>query len=97
MKRDYRIVKTMQLPVKSSFKEFLMSDFQSQLQLQMTEVQGRFDALEAKRSGLVGKRAELDREISATVEEQIRVQGEYRALENLKKLGETPLPGETPN
>jgi len=59
-----------------------MSD-KAMLDKEMADIKKRFEAEQAREKGLVEKRAELDRGISQCREEQIRLQGEYRAVEKL--------------
>ena len=67
-----------------------MSDVIAKLDEAIAEVKGRFDAEQVKERDLSQKRAELDRAIAVSREEQVRLQGEYRGLENMKLKEATP-------
>ena len=60
-----------------------MSDFKDKLSKKQADVQAKFDELENKRKQLVSQRADLDRAIAVTVEEQVRIQGDFRTLKDL--------------
>jgi FtsZ-binding cell division protein ZapB len=60
------------------------------------EVKGRVDALQAKERELAEKRANLDREIALGREEQVRLQGEHRALVTMRDK-ESSSSNEQPN
>lgn len=64
----------------------------------MKAVEGKFKTLGAEITSRKEKVAELQREIAGLTEEQIRLQGEYRALDQLKKDAEGgSVPAETVN
>lgn len=67
-------------------------DLTARLDEQVAKVQGQFEALNGEFKSLSEKRAELDRRLSLIREEQVRLQGDYRALMTLKNGGG----GETP-
>ena len=56
---------------------------EDKLKVAVEAVEKRFDALKVQAAGLGEKRAEIDRELAGIREEQIRLQGEYRALQAL--------------
>ena len=60
-----------------------MSELDDKLLAKRADIQARFDKLEAQRKQLSEQRANLDRSIAVTVEEQVRIQGEFRLLEDL--------------
>ena len=60
-----------------------MTELQDKLSTKRGDIQSRFDKLEAQRKQLGDQRANLDRNIAAIVEEQVRLQGEFRLLEDL--------------
>ena len=60
-----------------------MTDMEDKLTTKRADIQGRFDKLEAQRKQLGGQRADLDRNIAGIVEEQVRLQGEFRLIEDL--------------
>lgn len=72
-----------------------MSELEDKLSAKRVDIQVRFDKLEAQRKQLSEQRANLDRSIAVTVEEQVRIQGEFRLLEDLlndkEKLKEPKL------
>ena len=61
-----------------------MSDVLLKLENAISEVKSRFDALQETERGLAEKRSAIDKEISENRVEQLRLQGEYRALLSLK-------------
>lgn len=73
-----------------------MPDLLEQLDAQIKDAEERFAAIQKEEISLKEQRAELDRQISAKVEEEIRLQGEYRALKKLKGEPQEP-PAERPN
>ena len=60
-----------------------MSEMIDKLSAKRADIQDRFDKLEAQRKQLGGQRADLDRNIARIVEEQVRLQGEFRLIEDL--------------
>ena len=60
-----------------------MSELQDKLSKKRAEVQAKFDELEGKRKQLASQRADLDRAIAVIMEEQVRLQGEFRLIEDL--------------
>jgi len=60
-----------------------MSDMEDKLTTKKADIQSRFDKLEAQRKQLGEQRANLDRNIASIVEEQVRLQGEFRLIEDL--------------
>ncbi len=56
----------------------------------IAEVQKRFEALQVSEREMSEKRSALDKSISDNKIEQLRLQGEYRALLNLKGKPEGP-------
>ena len=81
-----------------------MSDASSKLDAEIVEVQARFDKLEAarqellkQREGFVKQVSELDKQLSAYLEQIMRVQGEYTALTRLKEKMPDPTSTEKPN
>jgi len=72
-----------------------MADFKDKFLKKRANIQERFTKLENQRRGLVDQRRELDRAIAVIMEEQVRLQGEFRLIEDLsdgdkdKKLGPT--------
>ena len=67
-----------------------MSELQDKLLTKRADIQARFDKLEAQRKQLSEQRANLDRNIAVTVEEQVRIQGEFRLIEDLSNDKEKP-------
>lgn len=67
-----------------------MSDATAKLDAALAEIKSRFDAEQTRERGLAEKRAEIDRAIAQCREEQVRIQGEYRAVEKLKLDAEPP-------
>ena len=68
-----------------------MADFENKLSKKRADIQERFNKLEGQRKGLVDQRRELDRAIAVIMEEQVRLQGDFRTIEDLSnekdKLG----------
>jgi len=60
-----------------------MTELSDKLSTKRADIQARFDKLEAQRKQLGGQRADLDRNIAGIVEEQVRLQGEFRLIEDL--------------
>lgn len=60
-----------------------MTELSDKLTTKKADIQFRFDKLEAQRKQLGGQRADLDRNIAGIVEEQVRLQGEFRLIEDL--------------
>lgn len=60
-----------------------MTELSDKLSTKRADIQTRFDKLEAQRKQLGEQRANLDRNIAAIVEEQVRLQGEFRLIEDL--------------
>lgn len=48
------------------------------------EVERKFNLLKSQRAKLTEQRSELDRQLAAIAQEQVRLQGEFRALESLE-------------
>ena len=69
-----------------------MTDFKDKLSKKRAEVQVKFDELEGKRKQLVSQRADLDRAIAVVMEEQVRLQGDFRTLEDLSNDKDKPEP-----
>ena len=67
-----------------------MSDFKDKLSKKRAEVQAKFDELEGKRKQLASQRADLDRAIATIMEEQVRLQGDFRTLEDLSNDKDKP-------
>lgn len=74
-----------------------MADETSKLDAEIAEVQQRFDKLEGERQELLKQRegfvkqvSELDKRLSAYLENIMRVQGEYAALNRLKEKTAPP-------
>ena len=67
-----------------------MSELEDKLSTKRADIQSRFDKLEAQRKQLSEQRANLDRSIAVTVEEQVRIQGEFRLLEDLSNDKDKP-------
>ena len=61
-----------------------MTDLFEKLDAQLAVVKEKFEALQGEEKSLKEKRADFDRQIAVNLEEQIRLQGEYRALTKLK-------------
>ena len=53
------------------------------LKARQDEAKGKFEQLEKQREAAANQRAELDRQIAAIVKEQVLLQGEFRALNDL--------------
>lgn len=70
-----------------------MSDL-SKLDSAIKDAEERFNRLGAEISTRKEKVAELNREMAGFLEEQVRIQGEWRVLDKLKKGSEAP-PEET--
>lgn len=62
-----------------------MTDLFEKLDAQLAVVKDKFEALQSEEKSLKEKRADFDRQIAVNLEEQIRLQGEYRALTKLKE------------
>jgi len=60
-----------------------MTELSDKLTTKKADIQSRFDKLEAQRKQLGEQRANLDRNIASIVEEQVRLQGEFRLIEDL--------------
>ena len=60
-----------------------MTDFKDKLSEKRADVQSKFNELEGRRKQYVSQRADLDRAIAVVMEEQTRLQGEFRAIEDL--------------
>ena len=60
-----------------------MTEMEDKLSAKRADIQSRFDKLEAQRKQLGEQRADLDRNIARIVEEQVRLQGEFRLIEDL--------------
>lgn len=60
-----------------------MTDFENKLSKKRADIQERFNKLEGQRKGLVDQRRELDRAIAVIMEEQVRLQGDFRTIEDL--------------
>jgi len=60
-----------------------MTEMEDKLSAKKADIQSRFDKLEAQRKQLGEQRANLDRNIASIVEEQVRLQGEFRLIEDL--------------
>ena len=60
-----------------------MADFENKLSKKRADIQERFNKLEGQRKGLVDQRRELDRAIAVIMEEQVRLQGDFRTIEDL--------------
>ena len=67
-----------------------MSDFKDKLSRKLADVQAKFDELEGKRKQLVSQRADLDRAIAVVMEEQVRLQGDFRTIEDLSNDKDKP-------
>lgn len=61
----------------------MAEELSKRLVAKRADIQTRFDKLEAQRKQLGGQRADLDRNIASIVEEQVRLQGEFRLIEDL--------------
>ena len=64
-----------------------MTDFKDKFLKKRADIQSRFTKLEGQRKGLVSQRADLDRAIAVIMEEQVRLQGEFRLIEDLSNGG----------
>jgi predicted transcriptional regulator len=62
-----------------------MTDLKDKLSKKRADAQAKFDKLEAERKQLVSQRADFDRAIAIKMEELVRLQGEFRVLEDLLK------------
>jgi peptidoglycan hydrolase CwlO-like protein len=62
-----------------------MSDLKSKLKAKREVIESNFKALDQQRLDLVAKRKEIDRRITQIAEELVRLQGEFRALEDLDR------------
>ncbi len=62
-----------------------MTDLKDALSTKKADIQARFDKLEAERKELSSQRADLDRNIAIKLEELVRIQGEFRLIEELVK------------
>lgn len=51
------------------------------------QVEERFETLKSQRAKLTEQRSELDRKLAEVAQEQVRLQGEFRALESLESGG----------
>lgn len=60
-----------------------MTDLKDRLSAKRKELESKFNRLEGQRDKLVKQRSSLDRQIAAVAEEQVRLQGEFRAVEEL--------------
>lgn len=60
-----------------------MTDFKDTLSKKRAGIQAKFNELEGKRKQLVSQRADLDRAIAVVMEEQVRLQGDFRTIEDL--------------
>lgn len=63
---------------------------EEKLKAKQEEAKGKFEQLEAQREAAAKQRAELDRQIAAIVKEQVLLQGEFRALNDLLNSKEEP-------
>lgn len=53
------------------------------LEQKLADAKAKFDQLNSQRKNLVEQRANLDRQIAAIAEEQVRLQGDFRTIEGL--------------
>lgn len=60
-----------------------MTELSDKLSAKRADIQTRFDKFETQRKQLGEQRANLDRSIAGIVEEQVRLQGEFRLIEDL--------------
>jgi len=60
-----------------------MTDFKDKLSKKLADVQAKFDKLEGERKQLVSQRADFDRAIAVKMEELVRLQGDFRTIEDL--------------
>ena len=60
-----------------------MTDFKDKLSAKRKELESKFNQMNEQRERLVKQRSGLDRQIAAVAEEQVRLQGEFRAVEEL--------------
>jgi len=67
-----------------------MSDLKNKLSAKRKELESKFNQLEEQRDKLGKQRGNLDRQIAVVAEEQVRLQGEFRAVEELLNEKEEP-------
>jgi len=67
-----------------------MSDFKDKLSVKRKELESKFGQLDEQRERLVKQRSNLDRQIAVIAEEQVRLQGEFRVIEELSKEKDEP-------
>jgi len=65
-------------------------ELKDKLKSKQAEAQKKFELLDGQRDTLVKQRAELDRRIAEITKEQVLLQGEFRALNDLLNDKEKP-------
>ena len=65
-----------------------MSDFKTKLQAKKADIERKFKALDARRIEVATQRKEIDRQLSQIAEELVRIQGEFRMVEELNQEDE---------
>ena len=60
-----------------------MSEIETKLTANKATIESNFNSLEQQRLQLVEQRKEMDRRMSAIAEEMVRLQGEFRAVEEI--------------
>lgn len=60
-------------------------DLKEKLKQKKQELEKKFNELENQKKQLVDKRSELDRGIAQVAQEQVRLQGEFRAISDLEQ------------
>ena len=67
-----------------------MPSLQDKLFAKRKELESKFNKLDEQRDKLVKQRSSLDRQIAVIAEEQVRLQGEFRAVEELSNEKDEP-------
>ena len=67
-----------------------MSDLKNKLSAKRKELEFKFSQLDEQRKKLVEQGATLNRQVAVIAEEQVRLQGEFRAVEELSNEKDEP-------
>jgi len=67
-----------------------MTDLKNKLSAKQKKLESKFNQLEEQRDKLVKQRSNIDRQIAVVAEEQVRLQGEFRAVEELLNEKDEP-------
>ena len=67
-----------------------MSELKDKLAVKRKDVEAKFTQLDGQREKLVKQRAGLDRQIAVIAEEQVKLQGEFRLINDLSNEKDKP-------